>query len=300
MLAGWIAKLLPEGNLKHRFLDVEEIEALPVAEAGVSDDGVPFIRLEGGPIFYGYPPARVHVLVYAILASFPLRRRIPVVAYKVAWDILHRYWQGGQCNQQAHYHLQPGDTVIEAGAFIGYYTLKMANDVGPNGRVVCIEPVKDNRDIILRNLEANGIRNVTVLPYAVAEERREATLYIEKWQKNSLASEVCKGEGREIRVKVETIDNLVAELGISSPNLVIITVNGLEFEVLQGMKKVLEEADPHLVIAAKYVVGKEAVLDCVLEFLSSMNYDVILDRYGFVKNEDPERQAVVYASKRKA
>ncbi len=97
MIARFIAKLLPSGNLKHRFEDVEEISRLPIAEAGVSDDGTPFIRLQNGPIFFGYLPAKIHKLIYYLLAPPSFRRKVPVAAYKVAWDILHRYWQGGQC-----------------------------------------------------------------------------------------------------------------------------------------------------------------------------------------------------------
>ncbi len=39
----------------------------------------------------------------------------------------------------------------------------------------------------------------------------------------------------------------------------------------------------------------EAFLDAVLEFLHTKGNEAILDRNGFVKNEDPTRQAVVYA-----
>ncbi len=295
MIARFIAKLLPSGNLKHRFEDVDEVNRLPIAEAGVSDDGTPFIRLQNGPIFFGYLPAKIHKLIYYLLAFPSFRRTVPVAAYKVAWDILHRYWQGGQCNQQAHYTLKPGDTVVEAGAFMGYYTLKAAQDVGPSGHVICIEPVEGNRALITRNLRANGVQNVTVVPCAVSNEKTTANFYVQNWQKNSLSPDVCKGDTREIRVEVNTIDDIVAERGIGSPSLVILTVNGFELEALQGMEAVLEGSNVNLVVAAKYVVNGRPVLDTVLEFLHTKGYEVILDRYGFVKNEDPRRQAVVYA-----
>ena len=295
MIARFIGKLLPSGNLKHRFEDVDEINRLPIAEAGVSDDGAPFIRLENGPIFYGYRPARIHKLVYYLLASSSLRKRVPLVAYKVAWDILHRYWQGGQCNQQAQYTLRPGDIVVEAGAFMGYYTLKAAEDVAPSGHVICIEPVEDNRALIARNLRANDVHNVTVVPCAVSNEKTTAKFYVQNWQKNSLSPDVAKVNAREISVDVNTIDDIVAEKGFGSPSLVILTVNGVELEALQGMEAVLKGSNVNLVVAAKYVVNGRPVLDAVLEFLHAKGYETILDRYGFVKNEDPSRQAVVYA-----
>ena len=108
MIAAWIARLLPSGNLQHRFAEVGRVSALPIAEAGVNSDGIPFVRLEGGPVFFGFPPARVHRLVFRLLTPRDFKRRVPIEAYKVAWDILHRYWEGGHCNQQAQYTLLSG------------------------------------------------------------------------------------------------------------------------------------------------------------------------------------------------
>jgi FkbM family methyltransferase len=300
MIAGLIAGLLPAGNLKRRFEEVERINRLRIAEAGAADDGVPYIRLTDGPIFYGYPPSPIHKLIYYLLASSSFRKEVPLRAYRVAWDILHRYLEGGQCNQQADYALKLGDRVIEAGAFIGYYTLRMVEDVGPEGHVVSIEPVEANLDIIRRNLQANNVRNVTVVPYAVSDERGVKTLHVTRWQKNSLVREIIRGKGdvREVRVTAETIDNIVEETGIGLPALVILTVNGVEVEALEGMTETLERENVHLVVAAKYVVDGKPVLDRVVDILGSQGYEVKLDRRGFVKNEDPQRQAVVYAQKR--
>jgi FkbM family methyltransferase len=300
MIAGLIAELLPAGNLKRRFEEVERINRLQIAGAGAADDGVPYIRLANGLIFYGYPPSPIHKLVYYLLASSSFRKQVPLRAYRVAWDILHRYLEGGQCNQQADYALKPGDKVIEAGSFIGYYTLRMAEDVGPDGHVVSIEPLEANLDIIRRNLQANDVRNVTVLPYAVSDRRGAKTLHVTHLQKNSLVPEIIRGKGdvREVRVRAETIDNIVEETGIGWPALVILTVNGIEAEALGGMKNTLLGENVHLVVAAKYVVDGQPVLDRVVDILGGQGYEVKLDRKGFVKNEDPRRQAVVYARKR--
>jgi FkbM family methyltransferase len=62
--------------------------------------------------------------------------------------------------------------VVDIGANIGYYTLLAASQVGPDGRVLAFEPSGANRSMIQMSLNANGLRNVRLWPYAVADEER--------------------------------------------------------------------------------------------------------------------------------
>ena len=298
MLSSRLAQLLPEGNIKHRLEDLESIECLPIAEAGISTTGIPFIRLQDGMVFYGFPPNRIQRAIYRLLASRSFRKRVPEGAYNVAWDIWLRYWKGGHIDQQRHYQLKPGDVVVEAGAYVGYYTLKMSQEVGPTGRVIAVEPVDENRNIILKNIEANDIQNVTVLPYAIWNEKGTVTFYLTDRQKNSLLPGLLRGKGkvREVVVPTVTIDSIVAETGIGTPDFVIITVNGVEVQALEGMDNTLDKG-ASLVVAAKYVVKGVPTYHRVVALLEERGYRVIRDHYGFTKNENPEQQAVIYASR---
>lgn len=293
----FIAKVLPEGNLKNRFKDIKGIENLPIAETGTSS-GMPFIRLRDGVMFHGVRPSRIQRIIYRFFMSSSFRRRVPEEACAVAWDIWLRYWRDGHINQQRYYQLEKGDTVIEAGAYIGYYTLKMSQTVGPKGQVIAIEPVDENRQVILENLKANDIHNVTVLPYAIWNKKGSTTFHLTNRQKNSLVTDPIRRKGRIYTrtVPTSTIDEIIAETGVPTPDLVIITVNGVEVEALQGMKRTLEKGT-NLVVAAKYVIDGLPTYQPVTAILRENRYEVILDHYGFTKNEDPENHAVVYAHK---
>lgn len=297
-LSGFLAQNLPESFVKDRFIDVDEINKLPIETAGIADDGVPFIRLLGGPTFFGHGPNRMQRILYRLFTTAPFRKRIPVEAYNVAWDIVLRYWRDGHINQQRCYKLKAGDIVIEAGAYVGYYTIKMANLVGPEGRIIAIEPVDENREIIVRNLAANHINNVTVLPYAIWNKKGTSEFHLTDRQKNSLLADLLGDRGpiHSRSVPTNTIDNIVAELGIDYPELVIITINGAEIEALEGMSHLLDQHKSHLVVAAKYKRGEEPIYRSVVALLEENGYQLTLDHYGFVKNEDPEQQAVIYAN----
>jgi FkbM family methyltransferase len=51
--------------------------------------------------------------------------------------------------------LKPGDTAIDAGAHIGFFTLQMAAMVGPEGRVYAFEPYDANADLLERSIHEN-------------------------------------------------------------------------------------------------------------------------------------------------
>ena len=196
MLARNLAKIIPAGNLRNRFEDTAALNDLEIVESGLSDEGIPFVRLENGPIFYGVFPNRTQRIVYRLFTTSKFRNLVIEDAYNVAWDIWLRYKNGGHIDQQKKYKVSSGDIVLEAGAYIGYYSLKLSEDVGPEGRVISVEPMPNNRKIIEKNIEANQIKNITVLPYAVSDSQGSMDFYTTERQKNSLLQGIAQAKGK--------------------------------------------------------------------------------------------------------
>jgi len=63
-----------------------------------------------------------------------------------------------------------GDTVIDIGANLGYYSYAFSRLVGPSGRVYAVEPVRPILEVLRHNLR-NG-SNVVIYGYALGEEER--------------------------------------------------------------------------------------------------------------------------------
>src|SRR5690606_25250839 len=61
---------------------------------------------------------------------------------------------------------RPGSTVVDVGANIGYNTLYAARRVGPEGRVIAIEPSPDNLAVAASNVDAARLSNVILRPVA--------------------------------------------------------------------------------------------------------------------------------------
>jgi FkbM family methyltransferase len=66
--------------------------------------------------------------------------------------------------------IQPGQTVIDVGANVGYFTMLAASIVGPTGRVFAVEPNSENCRLILASVAENHATNVTLLPIALSDQ----------------------------------------------------------------------------------------------------------------------------------
>jgi FkbM family methyltransferase len=64
--------------------------------------------------------------------------------------------------------IKPGDRVIDIGANIGHYTLKLSELVGVEGRVLAFEPVPETFDILSSNVGYFKFKNITLINGAVS------------------------------------------------------------------------------------------------------------------------------------
>lgn len=74
--------------------------------------------------------------------------------------------------------LQPGDTFIDIGAHVGYFTVMASMAVGETGRVIAVEPDGENRDALLRQISLNRCENVTIVPCCMGDREGDVEFYI--------------------------------------------------------------------------------------------------------------------------
>jgi len=63
--------------------------------------------------------------------------------------------------------INPGETVIDIGGNLGYFTKIFSRLVGKTGRVYTVEPIALYRQVLEKNI--SSLQNVTILPYALGE-----------------------------------------------------------------------------------------------------------------------------------
>ena len=73
--------------------------------------------------------------------------------------------------------IRPGDTVVDVGANIGYYSLLFAKAVGPGGRVVAVEALPKLGRIVEEHAALNEIDNIRVANVAASSHAGQVEIY---------------------------------------------------------------------------------------------------------------------------
>ncbi len=138
-------------------------------------------------------------------------------------------------------HLQPGDIVWDIGANLGLYTEKFLEKVGPEGRVVAFEPVQECFDVLRTKFDDKS--NVTLEQLAVSSTTGGGVMRLAPdplGATHQLVDSVNVGSGTGVHVAVVTCD-AYCERARMVPNVIKIDVEGFEYEVFKGMKRLLAE-----------------------------------------------------------
>ncbi|MCR9141046.1 MAG: FkbM family methyltransferase [bacterium] len=136
-------------------------------------------------------------------------------------------------------HLKAGDTFVDAGANVGYYTLVAANLVGKTGRVFAFEPEPESFAILKRNVELNGLTNVVVEQKALSNEAGTLKLYLAAENKGD-HHVLDRGEELPfVEVEAVTLDNYFRD-DPRGVDMIKIDTQGAEAIILQGMQGLLD------------------------------------------------------------
>lgn len=136
--------------------------------------------------------------------------------------------------------IRPGDTVIDIGAHIGLYTLAAAEAVGPTGRVIALEPMSANFELLSSNVASNGYSDRVVLHrIAVSDSEGQARLNLSDL--NSGDNSLTTGSGAVEIVPTVTLDALLgADARI---NVMKMDIQGGEPAALAGAHRSLAAND---------------------------------------------------------
>jgi FkbM family methyltransferase len=148
--------------------------------------------------------------------------------------------------------VRPGATVYDIGANIGYHTVYFAAGVSETGKVFAFEPHPDNLERLRHNLTLNGLlERVEVVACAVGKDAGQAVFLLHASPgmgklEGSLGRKLTESDS--ITVDVVVLDQFAYGSTNRQPDLIKLDIEGGEVQALQGMRRLLKEAKPVLLL----------------------------------------------------
>jgi FkbM family methyltransferase len=152
--------------------------------------------------------------------------------------------------------LGPGMTIFDIGANADWYTISMAQAVGPTGSVHVFEPCPDTFHNLQLKMALNKLPNVCLNCLALSQEPGTVSFHVfpEGYDVfNSIGSRE-RHEGvqaaRQVSVPATTLDEYCRERNLISLDFLKIDVEGAEEFVLRGGQQILRQS-PHPIMVIK-------------------------------------------------
>jgi FkbM family methyltransferase len=226
-----------------------------------------------------------HDVVYRAL-DVGLGRASPRARARLSWrlDPAHRF-----IRDVLTALVHPGDVVLDVGASWGMFTYRLAEQVGPDGRVLAFEP----NPRVLPSLQAiaTGSPGVVVHPVALSDVPGRASLQVPTLRRSvarprpidpmaslSVPDNRSDAEHDIVTVEVRRLDDVLGADAAGPVTFVKCDVEGHELAVLRGADAVLAER-PAILIEVEQRHQDTPVED-VFDHLVTRGYDGYVVRDG--------------------
>jgi FkbM family methyltransferase len=161
-------------------------------------------------------------------------------------------------------NVSPGETWIDVGAHYGYTAIALCQLVGPAGRIVAFEPVLTTAGCVARTRELNRLRQLHVVPLALGanvslETRRLPTV-------RGMADSTIAAGAWEEEMPVVSFDTAWNVLCEASPEVhgVKIDVQGMELDVIEGMRHTLRRYKPKVIVEFHTGVDRRSIISLLV------------------------------------
>jgi FkbM family methyltransferase len=157
------------------------------------------------------------------------------------------YADGPKLGWYATAHLSRDAVCFDVGANIGLTALTLAAHC-PDGHVFAFEPSPTNFEHLRRNIDANGLHNVTAIQAAVGDRLDTVQFNVASVGSNCTVarSDTNYDPARLVPVDLITLDDWISRQRMSRLDLIKVDVEGYEENVLAGAAAVLADRRPNV------------------------------------------------------
>ncbi|MEZ5460909.1 FkbM family methyltransferase [Dokdonella sp.] len=140
--------------------------------------------------------------------------------------------------------LKSGNTFLDVGANIGYFTMLATHLVGASGKVIAIEPMDKNVQLIYLGIEKNKFNNVEVFPIGASSHNGIVSIVTDPNTSNALVQSVSSNKSISTFASVRTLDWMCQ--GIDRLDFMKMDIEGHEVFAWRGAADTLARFKPRI------------------------------------------------------
>lgn len=141
--------------------------------------------------------------------------------------------------------IKPGQVCFDIGGSFGWYTILLSKLVGENGQVYVFEPVPENYDALLKNIEINLCKNVLPNKLAIGEKNGKRELFIpDVGVSGSFALHNYDKRFDVVNSDITSIDYYCEKNKVSKINFIKADIEGAELLMLKGCVNTIKRFAP--------------------------------------------------------
>lgn len=194
--------------------------------------------------------------------------------------VVPRFWEAEV--EPIKCFIRPGDSAIDLGANIGWYSTVLSRLVGERGKVYAVEPIPETFALLLSVIKKLGLKNVEPFNCAVSERNGSAVMKIPKHEyggRNFYMAHIVPDKSPEpfmdkFEVPLRSLDSLLPGGLLEKVTFVKCDVEGHELAVLKGASQFFEKVKPAMMIE---VTGTAEMQDA-----PNNEFHMIMKGYGYV------------------
>lgn len=143
--------------------------------------------------------------------------------------------------------LKPGDTFIDVGSNIGYFTLLASKLVGTQGNVVAIEALPQTFHVLEQNLRMNSVTNVRSANVAAWHREEQLEIFTQPESPSGTTTLISEWATQwnlkpVFKVPAKPLSAILTPDEAKTARMIKVDVEGAEWNVIMGLATVLKDS----------------------------------------------------------
>jgi len=168
------------------------------------------------------------------------------------------------------FDIKPNDVIIDIGAHIGLFTI-YASQFSKNGEIYSFEPMKENFELLNKNIISNNLKKVKIFNLAVSNSNSSVTLFINN---DESGHSMFSQSSQNLMVNSISLKRIFDENQIEFCNFLKLDCEGAEYEIIKNLPLSYFEKIDKMIIEYHMADSNPELLIELKKILTSQNFKI--------------------------